>query len=77
MLFTSASEGKEAEGMRTTFMGFSHRLNEDGTYDAICLRCFCTVANEGSEQALKLFEASHHCEKLEREAGVAASTFPQ
>lgn len=62
--------------MRSTFSGYSHRHNEDGTYDAICLRCFRTVAHELSEQALNTREASHDCDKLEREEELARIFLP-
>jgi hypothetical protein len=31
---------------------YAHRLNEDGTFYSICLRCFRTVASEYSEARL-------------------------
>lgn len=71
----SASEVKEWYDMRSMLTGYSHRHNDDGTYDAICLRCFRTVAHRPDEQELKAFEATHDCDKLEREE--VASVFPQ
>lgn len=71
----SASEVKEWYDMRSMLTGYSHRHNDDGTYDAICLRCFRTVAHRPDEQELKAFEATHDCDKLEGEE--VASVFPQ
>jgi len=42
--------------------GFPHRLNADGTYDAICPRCFRTVATCKIEADLDLEERSHRCQ---------------
>ena len=43
---------------------FTHRQNEDGTFDSICLSCFLTVANAGSELQLEIFERRHVCDEM-------------
>jgi hypothetical protein len=45
-----------------TNSGFSHRLNNDGSFDSICLRCFRTIASNNHEIALAAVEARHECE---------------
>lgn len=40
---------------------FPHRMNEDGTYDAICVACHMTVATERIEAALSHHERNHKC----------------
>jgi hypothetical protein len=40
-----------------------HRLNRDGSYDSICLKCFATVANTRTEielTALNKIRACNH-----------------
>jgi hypothetical protein len=41
---------------------FPHRLNEDGTFDSICPKCFDTVATAESESGLEKGELSHICD---------------
>ena len=40
---------------------YAHRLNEDGTFDSICLHCFQTVTTATSEPELVFGEAQHVC----------------
>jgi hypothetical protein len=40
---------------------FPHRLNVDGTFDAICPDCLKTISNEHVEDRLLSSEASHTC----------------
>ena len=41
---------------------FPHRLNRDGSFDSICLKCFLTVANTVLETELKARENIHTCD---------------
>jgi hypothetical protein len=41
--------------------GYAHRLNDDGTFDSICLHCFHTVTTASSEPELVFGEAQHSC----------------
>ena len=47
--------------MASTLRKFPHRLNRDGSYDSICLKCFATVANTQTEIELTAFDKSHAC----------------
>jgi len=40
---------------------FPHRLNIDGTYDAICPDCLKTICSEHLEDRLLSAEESHTC----------------
>ena len=40
---------------------FIHRSNQDGTFDAICTRCFRTVTTQSGRDELAGFEDSHRC----------------
>jgi hypothetical protein len=40
---------------------FPHRKNADLTFDAICPKCFQTVANQKVESDLRKEEESHTC----------------
>jgi hypothetical protein len=40
---------------------FRHRQNSDGTFDAICLQCFRTIATQGRESDLAAPECLHVC----------------
>ena len=40
---------------------FVHRQNEDGTFDAICIECFETVAFAVSEPEIVGLERTHSC----------------
>jgi hypothetical protein len=42
---------------------FPHRRNRDGTFDAICPRCYRTIATVNNEDALTETEHDHICEK--------------
>jgi hypothetical protein len=42
-----------------------HRANPNGTFDAICLACFRTVASAQREETLTLAEHSHHCDPVD------------
>lgn len=41
--------------------GFARRLNEDGTFDSICLCCFLTVATADARERLAESEERHQC----------------
>ena len=40
---------------------YAHRLNDDSTFDSICLHCFHTVTMANSEPELVFGEAQHTC----------------
>lgn len=40
---------------------FPHRLNQDGSYDSICLQCLATVANAKTSQELDAYDIDHRC----------------
>jgi hypothetical protein len=40
---------------------FRHRQNSDGTFDAICLQCFRTIATQRRESDLTAPECLHVC----------------
>jgi hypothetical protein len=40
---------------------FPHRLNEDGSYDSICTRCFATVASARTLEELHARDKEHTC----------------
>jgi hypothetical protein len=42
-------------------VAFSHRHNDDGTVDSICLKCYWTIATEETEADLADAEAAHDC----------------
>jgi hypothetical protein len=48
---------------------FVHRLNDNGTVDSICLRCFVTVASLPKELNLEEKENAHACCHLARQTG--------
>jgi hypothetical protein len=48
--------------MASTLRTFRRRLNRDGSYDSICLRCFLTIANTRTETELKARENVHTCD---------------
>jgi len=41
---------------------YPHRRNSDGSFDSICLNCFATVANAGTEPELLEYDSRHVCE---------------
>jgi hypothetical protein len=41
---------------------YPHRTNTDGTIDAICPRCFMTIATSVWESELEEIEARHVCD---------------
>ncbi len=43
---------------------FPHRLNRDGTYDSICLKCNAVVANAHSSAELDEYDLNHNCESI-------------
>ena len=47
---------------------FAHRLNDDGSMDAICLKCFATVTRAPHEATLGIAEAAHDCWQREESA---------
>jgi hypothetical protein len=51
------SEANSASSRRLTH----HRLNDDGTYDSICTRCFVTIVRQQREADLAPFELTHIC----------------
>jgi hypothetical protein len=40
---------------------FPHRLNQDGSYDSICLRCCSTIATARLASELDEFDLAHTC----------------
>jgi hypothetical protein len=40
---------------------FRHRQNSDGTFDAICIQCFRTIATQRRESDLAAPECLHVC----------------
>jgi hypothetical protein len=40
---------------------FPHRINPDGTFDAICPICFRTIAHQRDEASLQRLEKTHVC----------------
>jgi hypothetical protein len=48
--------------MASTLRTFPHRLNRDGSFDSICLKCFATIANTATEIELKARENIHTCD---------------
>jgi hypothetical protein len=48
--------------MASTLRTYPHRLNRDGSFDSICLKCFATVANTETETELKAREKIHICD---------------
>jgi hypothetical protein len=47
--------------MASTLRKFPHRLNRDGSYDSICLKCFATIANTRTEIELTSHDKTHAC----------------
>ncbi len=47
--------------MASTLRTFPHRLNWDGSYDSICLKCFATVATTRTESELTAHDKNHAC----------------
>ncbi len=43
-------------------MKYAHRINEDGSLDSICPRCFITIANSTWEADLERMETAHICD---------------
>jgi hypothetical protein len=48
--------------MAITLRTYPHRLNRDGSFDSICLKCFATIANTPTERELKAREKVHTCD---------------
>lgn len=48
--------------LRQSSPNFPHRLNAEGSYDAICIQCFRTVASVSQESDLARFENAHVCD---------------
>jgi hypothetical protein len=42
--------------------GYPHRMNQDGTIDSICPRCYATIGTSTWEADLERIESSHVCE---------------
>jgi hypothetical protein len=47
--------------MASKLRTFPRRVNRDGSYDSICLKCFATVATTRTEIELAAFDAIHAC----------------
>ena len=47
--------------MASTLRTFPRRLNRDGSFDSICLKCFATVATTATEAELKPHDRTHTC----------------
>jgi hypothetical protein len=47
--------------MASTLRKFPHRLNRDGSYDSICLKCFATIASTRTEIELTSHDKTHIC----------------
>jgi hypothetical protein len=45
---------------------YAHRKNPDQTWDAICLKCFRTIATAEQETDLIDREANHKCDGLKK-----------
>ena len=41
---------------------FTHRQNEDGSFDSICWTCFAAVVRSKLESELPGYEKTHECE---------------
>lgn len=55
---------------KSFIFGFAHRKNRDGTYDAICMKCFMTVGKSFWEVDLGKMEQAHRCDdRIEIEEG--------
>jgi hypothetical protein len=50
-----------------------HRLNLDGTYDSLCLRCFWTAAVGFSKSEVAEAERSHVCGRVPALIGLRRS----
>jgi len=48
-------------------MNYHRRLNENGTCDIICTRCFLTLGTVGGISAAREVEANHRCAALPRD----------
>ncbi len=48
--------------MASTLRTFPHRLNRDGSFDSICLKCFATVASTATEVELAAHDRIHACD---------------
>jgi len=47
--------------MASRLRKFPDRLNQDGSCDSICLKCFATVANTRTEIELTALDRIHAC----------------
>ncbi len=45
--------------------GFSHRPNNDGSVDSICLRCFRTIASNNKGRSIAMMESQHECDPVD------------
>jgi hypothetical protein len=50
-----------ANNLETSF--FPHRLNRDGSYDSLCLKCFMTIANKKTSAELDEHDRNHVCDE--------------
>jgi hypothetical protein len=44
-----------------SFAQFFHRVNADGTIDAICGYCLSTAATANTQTEIRLLQSAHHC----------------
>jgi hypothetical protein len=47
--------------MSAQLPSYLHRVNGDGTFDSICIRCFDTIASAKTEEDLATTELEHRC----------------
>lgn len=47
---------------------FAHRVNPDGTTDAICKKCFATVGSSAQADHLESLELAHACDPWRMQA---------
>jgi hypothetical protein len=50
--------------MFPTLPAFPHRINRDGSFDSICVKCLLTVASARMEEELTIHEINHVCDPL-------------
>ena len=50
------------------FLAFRYRHNGDGTWDAICLRCYRTAASARNASWLPLLQSTHTCDPMDLHA---------
>jgi len=55
---------------------FAYRVNEDGSIDSICMRCYLTVAASPVLEELAEAEARHQCQEKSEKADWPPPGFP-